>query len=215
MNNPSGLASAANAPDGLGGWLIVSSTWVYTVCIPHLPHCFHNHCRVIRRITELDAFSQTLQSPLYVAMALRTLVVTVSQVWSHREPSAPSARAVMLLLLSSHLPLGTMTALSGPAGVSEFDSAGTFYVSDTMNRVVRRIFQNGTAAIVAGVLGVSGTSAGLLNFPRAISLVGNDVVIADSGQHAVRILYANSTLSSIFGVLGTAAYSGDGGLGEH
>lgn len=120
----------------------------------------------------------------------------------------------MLPLLSAYLPSGTMTALNGPAGVSEFDPAGTFYVSDTMNRVVRRIFQNGTAAIVAGVLGVSGSAAGLLNFPRAISLIGNDVLISDSGQHAVRILYANSTLSSIFGVVGASAYSGDGGLGE-
>jgi hypothetical protein len=107
---------------------------------------------------------------------------------------------------------GTLTALNNPVGVSAYDASGTFYVSDTGNRVLRRVFPNGTTSVVAGTLGVSGNTLSLLNFPRAITLVGNDVVIADSGAHVIRVLYPNGTLSTLFGVLGSSAYSGDGGF---
>jgi hypothetical protein len=115
------------------------------------------------------------------------------------------------------------TALNNPLGVSTYDSQGTFYVSDTNNRVVRRIYPNGTAVIVVGKLGVSGNSgsrvagtAALLNTPRALTLLGvdgSDVIIADSGAHALRVLYANQSLITLMGSLGSFGYSGDGGLG--
>jgi hypothetical protein len=108
---------------------------------------------------------------------------------------------------------GTMTALNNPSGVSAYHADGTFYVSDSLNRVVRRVFQNGTVLIVAGILGSSGVLAGQLIFPRAITLLDDAVVIADSGAHAIRILYANGSLSSLIGVPGSSGYSGDGGLG--
>lgn len=106
-----------------------------------------------------------------------------------------------------------MTALNAPSGVSTYDNYGTFYVADTLNRVVRRIYQNGTAVVVAGVLGSAGNSLNQLNFPRALTLDGDNLMIADSGSHAVRVLYPNKTLSVLAGVLGTSGYTGDGGLG--
>jgi hypothetical protein len=115
-----------------------------------------------------------------------------------------------------------LTALNNPQGISTFDSEGTFYVSDSNNRVVRRIYPNGTAVIVVGRLGVSGNTgsrvagtAALLNTPRALTLWGSsgaDVIIADSGAHALRVLYANQSLITLMGTLASPGYSGDGGL---
>ena len=115
---------------------------------------------------------------------------------------------------------GTRTALNAPSGVSSYDASGSFYVSDTLNRVVRRVYPNGTTRIVAGKLGLQGSTgnmvagtAALLNFPRGIIISGGNIVIADSGAHSVRILYANQTLATLAGI-GSSGYSGDGGLGE-
>jgi hypothetical protein len=135
----------------------------------------------------------------------------VREVASAFAESTPDRRLFAYSVLA--LFAGTATALNNPSGVSTYDADGTFYVSDTLNRVVRRVFRNGTTFIVAGILGSSGNGVSQLNFPRAITLIGNDVVIADSGSHAVRILYANSTLATLFGTLGAAANSGDGGSG--
>jgi hypothetical protein len=116
---------------------------------------------------------------------------------------------------------GTRTALNSPRGVSSYDASGSFYVSDTNNRVLRRVFRNGTTRIVAGQLGVQGSTdhvaatSGLLDFPRALTITrGGDVVIADSASHLIRVLYANQSLGTLAGTPGISGYSGDGGFGE-
>ena len=117
---------------------------------------------------------------------------------------------------------GTLTALNSPNGISTYDAPGSFYISDTLNRVVRRVYPNGTTRVVAGQLGVQGVTgnrvagtAATLNFPRAITISGDAIIIADSGANAVRILFANQTIATLAGTLAVNGYSGDGGLGEY
>lgn len=94
-------------------------------------------------------------------------------------------------------------------------------MSDTLNRVIRRVFPNGTTRVVVGSIGIAGVTgdnvpgtSALLNFPRALTISGVDLVIADSGAHPVRVLYANQTLGTLIGTPGTSGATGDGGLGE-
>lgn len=130
-------------------------------------------------------------------------------------------RCTVPLYPRSSIFVATLTAINLPVGVSAYDPSGSFYVSDTLNRVVRRVYPNGSAFIVAGSLGVSGATgnrvpgkAALFTFPRSLTISGSDVVISDSGVHAVRVLYANQTVATLMGVLGSSGVSGDGGLGE-
>lgn len=217
LNSPSGLASAANAPDGGGGWLIV-------------------------RILRVTFASYSLYSPAHAGFwqadtnngwirrvfANQTIVAVVgngtnaagddglSGMAARRRASCENSTWPNMLLFAA-----TATQLNSPAGVSAYDPSGSFYVSDTVNRVVRRIYPNGTARVVAGSIGVAGVTgnnvpgtAALCNYPRALTISGADVVIADSGAHLVRILYANQTLSTLIGVPGSSGSTGDGGLGE-
>ena len=118
----------------------------------------------------------------------------------------------------------TRTALNIPGGVSGYDATGTFYVADSGSFVVRRVFTNGTASIVAGVLGVSGNSSGgagtasLLQTPRAVTLTtsGDLLITMAPPASAVCLLRLSSdcTLTIFAGKLGYPGTSGDGGQGE-
>jgi hypothetical protein len=213
MNTPSGLATADNAPDGLGGWLIVSSRLRLCPASELKPIPRPLYARPMLQIIAFVACFRIRPSLPLLATEQRLSELTACQV------SRISTASVFLFETSGHsdcvvvFPSATLTALNSPLGVSSYDSNGTFYVSDTLNRVVRRIFPNGTAQIVAGILGSAGNSVSQLNFPRALSLIGDDVIIADSGSHAVRILYANNTMSTLFGVVGSSGFTGDGGIG--
>ena len=118
---------------------------------------------------------------------------------------------------------GTQTALFSPSGVSSYDASGSFYISDSNNRVIRRVFPNATTRVVVGLMGSAGTGGNWVlgttaraNYPRALTMAaasGSTLMITDSGAHMIRMLYPNQTIRTFMGV-GASGYSGDLGPGE-
>ena len=191
LSNPGGLASAADAPDGGGGWLIADTNngWIRRV--------FANSTIIAVVGNGSNAAGDDGLPGAWVCGCATYYI-----------------RAYMCSCAAA-----SRTLLNFPVGVSAFDPSGSFYVSDTVNRVVRRIFPNGTTRIVAGSLGVAGVTgnnvpgtAALCNYPRALTISGADLVIADSGASVVRILYENQTLSTVMGSLGTVGSTGERAL---
>src|SRR5205823_3054726 len=95
----------------------------------------------------------------------------------------------------------TFTTLAGPSGSGvnfnvpfgvAVDGVNSIYVSDSHNHIVRKIASDGTASILAGVLGVSGTSDGTgstarFNDPHEIVIDASGAVyVADTRNHAIR-----------------------------
>lgn len=89
----------------------------------------------------------------------------------------------------------TRARLDAPAGLSVDQASGQLYIADPANQRVRRLdLGTGMIATVAGTgrIGFSpdgavGTDA-RLNFPRGVAVLGNRLVIADSGNCIVRSL---------------------------
>ncbi|HEU0138175.1 MAG TPA: hypothetical protein VFQ79_00620, partial [Bryobacteraceae bacterium] len=110
----------------------------------------------------------------------------------------------------------TLSALSLPGGLC-LDSAGTLFVSDTDNHVVRAIDKIGVIRTVAGSgePGFAGdqdsATNALLTSPRGLALdpLGR-LLIADSGNHRIRRIDQDGRITTIAGT-GIAGFSGDGG----
>lgn len=75
----------------------------------------------------------------------------------------------------------------------QFDIDGTLYFTDVFNHCVRAIGPDQTVRTVAGVCGVKGNDGdgglatdALFNRPYGISLVGHDLIIADTGNSVIR-----------------------------
>ena len=116
--------------------------------------------------------------------------------------------------------LATSAGLGNPAGLA-FDPAGSLYIADATNSVVREVSAaTGKISTITGVSGRAGSSgdggpaaSALLNFPAdvAVDAAGN-LYIADSNNYEIRKVTAgpNPMISTVAGN-GTFGYSGDGG----
>ena len=60
---------------------------------------------------------------------------------------------------------GTAAKFFYPAGIA-VTGAGTIYVADTFNHLIRRVAQNGTVSTMAGIAGSRGTTDGGLGTSR-------------------------------------------------
>jgi uncharacterized protein (TIGR03437 family) len=106
-----------------------------------------------------------------------------------------------------------------PGGIA-VDSAGSVYISDTVNQRVRKV-SNGAITTIAGLgsAGFSGDNGSAISaqmdFPGSLAVdsAGN-VFIADSENYRIRKV-SNGTITSVVGggsiVMGSAGFSGDGG----
>jgi uncharacterized protein (TIGR03437 family) len=103
----------------------------------------------------------------------------------------------------------TSTAFSFPSGMA-VDAAGSLYIADTQNQLVREITQpltpNAKITTIAGtcVAGYSGDGgqarSAQLNFPRDVAIDGQgNVLIADSGNSRVRIVNPQGVIATIAG----------------
>jgi sugar lactone lactonase YvrE len=100
------------------------------------------------------------------------------------------------------------------------DEAGNVYVADTDNHCLRRIRPDGTIETLAGDgqpgFAGEGSDLGSALFHRPLHLraAGDQLLVADSGNHAVRLIELGD--GSIHTVAGTGlpGYSGDGGPGD-
>ena len=112
--------------------------------------------------------------------------------------------------------LATAAEIGNPAGLG-LDPAGNVYFAQTGDNVIRKIDQtSGLITRVAGdgTTGFSGdggpATAAQLDNPRAVSVIGSDLIISDSGNNRIRSVSAGGTITTIAGT-GTAGFSGDGG----
>lgn len=86
---------------------------------------------------------------------------------------------------------GTAARFFRPEGIA-IDSAGTLYVADTSNHLIRRITSAGVVSTLAGRAGIAGSfdgpgSSAEFNQPRAIAIgPGGTLLVADSGNHIIR-----------------------------
>ncbi len=113
---------------------------------------------------------------------------------------------------------GTAAELNNPSGVA-VDSAGNFYIADSVNNVIRKVTPGDLITTVAGSNdfgagfgGDGGAPLGaLLNVPSAVALdsAGN-LYIADTANNRVRkVSFSANTIVTVAGT-GGANYTGDG-----
>lgn len=110
---------------------------------------------------------------------------------------------------------------NNPYGIA-VDSAGSTYIADTGNHVVRRITAAGVISTLAGIPGNFGTTddptAARFNSPQGLALnsAGDRLYVADTGNHSIRLITLSGiggtvvTVSTIAGQPGAAGNSNTG-----
>ena len=97
---------------------------------------------------------------------------------------------------------GSGALFSQPTNLA-VDAAGTVYVADTGNALIRRITSSGVVTLLAGVPGIAGLSDGvgldaLLDQPHGLVLDGSgSLFVADSGNAALRKIAVNGTVTTL------------------
>ena len=108
---------------------------------------------------------------------------------------------------------GNGARLNTPLGVSA-DAAGTLYVADTLNSMVRKITPTGMVTTLAGsATGISGSADGISSAARFYSPYGikldasGDVYVADTSNTTVRKISPSGSVSTVVGVAGVAPFA--------
>jgi sugar lactone lactonase YvrE len=113
---------------------------------------------------------------------------------------------------------GTNATFNTPAGVG-VDTSGNVYVSDQVNRTIRKITPAGAVSVFAGSQSVQGTNDGqgtLAQFTMTTAVVvdsSNNIYVADNGAHTIRKITTGGLVSTFAGVgkiSGTNDGVGDG-----
>lgn len=104
---------------------------------------------------------------------------------------------------------GTAARFSMPLGLA-IDPAGTLYVGDSRNHVIRRVTRDGRVTTIAGKAGESGTADGQgtaarFNRPSGLALDSAGILyVADQVNHAIRRITPAGNVSTIAGKIGTS-----------
>ncbi|MDO8545551.1 MAG: NHL repeat-containing protein [Opitutaceae bacterium] len=115
---------------------------------------------------------------------------------------------------------GTGARFDHPSAVS-VDAAGTVYVIDTSNQLIRKISVSGSVSTLAGTPGQGGRvdgagAAARFFYPQGIAVNSlGTIYVADTGNHTLRVVTAAGavgTLAGAAGVSGSTDGSGSGAL---
>ena len=105
---------------------------------------------------------------------------------------------------------GAAARFNGPKGIG---TNGTYlYVADTQNHAVRRVTVAGVATTLAGnppqagTIDGSGTSA-RFRAPAGAAGLGDNVFVADTGNHTIRKITSAGTVTSIAGYPGVSGFA--------
>ena len=83
---------------------------------------------------------------------------------------------------------GNQAKFNSPQGI-DCDESGNIYVADTGNNQIRKINQDGVTSLLAGdPNGTAGYTGTKLNKPQDIIVQKNNIIIADTNNHAIRIV---------------------------
>lgn len=104
---------------------------------------------------------------------------------------------------------GPASLFRGPVGIGTAEGGGSlFFVADTGNHAVRRVTSGGTVTTVggnppqAGVADGSGSTARFTG-PAAVAVIGDNVFVADTGNHSIRRVTSGGTVTTLAGASGT------------
>lgn len=109
--------------------------------------------------------------------------------------------------------IGLAARFSSPRGVAVQKSgaaAGTVFVADTGNHVIRRITPDGVVTTWAGLAGTSGSGNGnggvaRFNSPEGVAVDGTGIVfVADTGNHLIRRIDVNGNVTTVGGIAGSS-----------
>lgn len=123
-------------------------------------------------------------------------------------------------------PAGVVTTFAGKAGESgaadgtgsaarfnlptdvAVDAAGTIYVADTTNLLIRKITATGEVSTLAGAVGEPGATDGVgpaarFNYPHGLAVTpAGDIIVADSFNHTIRRITPSGTVTTVAGLAG-------------
>lgn len=104
---------------------------------------------------------------------------------------------------------GSAAMFNGPRDII-VDSHGTVYVADTGNNVIRKITPAGEVTTFAGSgnfgnVDATGTAASFSN-PSGLCFSGNDIYVADSGNHTIRRITPSAVVTTFAGRPSNAGY---------
>src|SRR5665213_2875262 len=102
---------------------------------------------------------------------------------------------------------GPGALFSTPQGVA-VDGAGTIYVADTGNNIIRKVTSGGVSSTLAGTAGITGSSDGTgpaasFNQPSGIAVDGaGNVYVSDYGSSIIRQITPGGAVATIAGQAG-------------
>ena len=111
---------------------------------------------------------------------------------------------------------GTTARFNGPQGLV-VDSSGNLYVADTGNNLIRKITSAGavsrfagSSAGTAGQADGAGLSVATFDGPQGVAVVGDNLYVADTGNHCIRRIVISTQLVDTFAGTADATGHADG-----
>jgi sugar lactone lactonase YvrE len=104
---------------------------------------------------------------------------------------------------------GSSATFSSPLGVAR-DTAGNYYVADSMNHTVRKITAAGVVTTLAGAAGQAGSADGTgatarFNNPSGIDVdLGGNLYVADTTNNTIRKITPSGVVTTLAGLAGVS-----------
>lgn len=110
---------------------------------------------------------------------------------------------------------GTAARFNNPAGIGTLGGGSSqFFVADTENHTIRQVTLGGDVTTVAGNPPRAGSADGMgtaarFSGPAGVAFIGDNVLVADTGNHTIRRITSSETVTTLAGATGVEG-SADG-----